>query len=105
MKRRNFIKAFAACCCVPVVAAKAIAASHKKRRRIVFENGSTITLRDVKVYEDPFVGYCDQSGNGNHMLKMSWADGQQGKINMQKFKDEIEFLKPEDAPLHPSIKH
>jgi len=28
-----------------------------------------------------------------------------GKINMQKIKDEIEWIKPEDAPLHLSIKH
>ena len=64
MKRRHFIRAFAAACVVPVVAAKAIA-SHKRSPRIMFRNNSSMLLKSIKGYEGTIVGY-DQSGNGNH---------------------------------------
>ena len=102
MKRRNFIKTLAAACAVPVVAARAVA-SRGGDRKILFKNGSTIKLREFPNSKDEFEGWYDQSGNGNHALKDVWFDGQQGKINLHKFKGEIEWIKPEDAPLAKSL--
>jgi hypothetical protein len=74
MKRRNFIKSFAAACVVPVVAAKAIA-SHKKK-----PTNAEIDAILHSMWDDSKTGYdldehgnayaptmYDQSGNGNHM--------------------------------------
>ena len=55
MKRRNFLKTFAAACAVPVVAAKAISAPRDKR--IILSNGSTIKFRKVNNREDILKGF------------------------------------------------
>ena len=47
-----------------------------------------------------FKGY---TGKETSIFREVWFDGQEGKINMQKLKDEIELIKPEDAPLYRSI--
>ena len=71
MKRRQFIKAFAAACAVPVVAAKAIAASHKKRSILDYKSTHAYSLRNLRggvmCEDDVFIAHYDQSGNGNHL--------------------------------------
>lgn len=78
MKRRNFIKAFAAACCVPVVAAKAIA-SHRKRPRLFIDNTLQNTINAWKDYEDVQIVYDDDVN--------AW------------------HIKPEDAPISKLIKY
>ena len=73
MKRRFFIKAFAAACAVPVVAAKAIASHETKDQRI------DLILRE----------WQDHSMNGK-LNPYGGSDWRKGII----------LLKPEDAPLY-----
>lgn len=89
MKRRQFIKAFAAACCVPVVAAKAIASSHKKKGILDLFPGATAaySLRNLRggvmCEDDVFIAHYDHSGNGNHLIKTVWFDGQGGQVKMK----------------------
>ena len=101
MKRRNFLKAFAAACAVPAVAAKAIASPRGKSILDQYEGAAAAySLRNLKspaytaATVDSNIACYDQSGNYSHARRVN---------NREDFMDGLEFIKPEDAPLRSSI--